>query len=103
MNQAPQKADSWNDTFDAFEFGNDCIQPDTDTMEFFGSEDCLNLNVFVPNECSALNPDTKMPVIFFIYGGEFNHGTARFYGPDFLLETNVIVVGVKTGITITKQ
>ncbi|XP_031623232.1 esterase B1-like [Contarinia nasturtii] len=34
----------------------------------------------------------KLPVMVYIYGGGFEFGTARFYGPDFLMDTNVIVV-----------
>lgn len=92
--QAPQKAEQWNSTLDAFDFGNDCIQPNpTNDKVFFGFEDCLNLNVFVPNKCSMMNSKTKMPVVFYILGGQFSMGTASFYGPEFLLETNVIIVG----------
>lgn len=93
--QAPQKIDPWNDIFDAFEFGNDCVQRDSSTNEIIGSEDCLNLNVFVPNKCSALNPQTKMPVVYFILGGQFQFGSASFYGPNFLMETNVIIVCIE--------
>lgn len=90
--KAPQKIEPWNSTLDAFDFGNDCIQPDLEKQTYFGSNDCLYLNVFVPSECSAINTGTKLPVIFYIFGGKFSFGTARFYGPDFLMETNVIVV-----------
>ncbi|XP_055302656.1 juvenile hormone esterase-like [Sitodiplosis mosellana] len=90
--KAPEKIQPWNGTLDAFEFGNDCIQPDSEKQTFFGSEDCLYLNVFVPSDCSAINTTSKLPVMFYIFGGKFSFGTARFYGPDFLIETNVIVV-----------
>lgn len=64
------------------------------TNESFGSEDCLYLNVFVPNKCSALDPQTKMPVVYFIFGGQFQFGSPRFYGTNFLMETNVIIVSI---------
>lgn len=84
--------ESWTNTFDAFEFGNDCVQPNPDTDEIFGSEDCLYMNIYVPVNCSALNSRTKLPVVNYIFGGQFAFGSSKFYGPDFLLETNVIIV-----------
>lgn len=36
--------------------------------KFVGSEDCLNLNVYVP---SAASPTHKLPVMVFIHGGGF--------------------------------
>lgn len=93
--QAPQKIEPWTETLDAFEFGNDCIQPNRTSMEFHGSEDCLYLNVFVP-KCPAKQEDAKLPVIFYIFGGQFAFGTSSTYGPDFLLETkDVIIVNLK--------
>lgn len=77
---------------DAFDFGNDCFQHISDDI-FDGSEDCLYLNVFVPiNTTGSINPNAKLPVIFYIYGGRFVTGAASDYAPDFLIEENVIVV-----------
>ncbi|XP_075989837.1 neuroligin-4, X-linked-like [Anticarsia gemmatalis] len=55
------------------------------------NEDCLILNVYVPN---FLN--TTLPVITFIHGGDFGIGSSspHFYGPHFLLSQGVIVVSV---------
>ncbi|XP_031622611.1 esterase B1-like [Contarinia nasturtii] len=90
--KAPQKIDPFNGTFDAFEFGNDCVQPDLKKKIFFGDENCLYLNLFIPLECSAMNKSVKLTVMFYIFGGKFSFGSARFYGADFFMETNVIVV-----------
>lgn len=55
-----------------------------------GSEDSLVLNIFTKN----LKPEKPAPVMIYIYGGAFQHGssTTNFYGPDFLLMANVVVV-----------
>lgn len=79
--------------FDAFEFGNDCIQPYTEkNQNYLGSENCLFLNVFVPSECDAMKPKTKLAVIIYIFGGRLVFGSGRQYAPDLFMETNVIIV-----------
>lgn len=85
----------WIDTFDAFEYGNDCIQIDFQTDEFFGAEDCLNLNVFVPSDAIESKDSTNKSVMIFIQGEAFQSGSARHFAPDFLLEKDVIVVSVE--------
>ncbi|ERL86601.1 hypothetical protein D910_04008, partial [Dendroctonus ponderosae] len=39
-------------------------------------------------------PSTKLPVLFWIYGGAYREGNSRkhLYGPDYLVEEDVIVV-----------
>lgn len=76
---------------DAFNFGNDCLQHISDDI-FEGFEDCLYLNVFVPTNLTSIDPNAKLPVVFYIYGGRLVTGTASDYAPDFLMEENVIVV-----------
>lgn len=93
--KAPQKPGPWHGTFDAFDFANDCIQPNSENNEYtIGSEDCLYLNVFVPSwYMPAMNATvTKLPVLFYIFGGRFIFGSARHYAPDLFIEKNVIVV-----------
>lgn len=90
--QAPQKIDPWNEILEAFDFRSDCVQYNTNHFLPFGSEDCLHLNVYVPVSCSVMNSHTKLPVLVYVFGGNFVNGSARFYGPDFFMEANVIVV-----------
>uniref|UniRef100_A0A182PR39 Carboxylic ester hydrolase n=1 Tax=Anopheles epiroticus TaxID=199890 RepID=A0A182PR39_9DIPT len=66
-----------------------------------GVEDCLYLNVYVPerprshllssNKTNAIS----FPVMVFFHGGgwQCGSGTRSFYGPDFLLEHDVIYIG----------
>lgn len=53
-------------------------------------EDCLYLNVYTP----TTSPMYGLPVVVFIYGGGFAYGCAskELYGPDFILEKDVILV-----------
>lgn len=62
-----------------------------------GFEDCLYLNVYVPTNSTSIDTNAKLPVMFFIHGGGFVSGSARDYGPDFLMEQNVIVVRIQSG------
>jgi len=59
----------------ALEDGNSCLQGGGAGE----SEDCLNLNVFVPSE--HLNSGTLLPVVVWIYGGANVAGSVEFYGP----------------------
>ncbi|XP_050427431.1 juvenile hormone esterase-like isoform X2 [Adelges cooleyi] len=57
--------------------------------KIFGDEDCLYLNIFVPQEINE-----KKPIMIFVHGGGFNFdsGSLNFYSPDYLIEENVILV-----------
>lgn len=111
--QPPQKAQPWQGTLDVFEFGNECVQPSV-TLEWKGDEDCLFLNVYTPAgnlifdskfTCSTIvyltnfssfyrveKPLKPLAVIMYIHFGAFYSGSGNIYGPDFLIDNNVIVV-----------
>lgn len=52
------------------------------------SEDCLYLNVYTAN----LNPDKKMPVLFWIYGGGFQIGGQNSYDGNVLTSLHDVIV-----------
>ncbi|XP_055700201.1 juvenile hormone esterase-like [Phlebotomus papatasi] len=56
-----------------------------------GSEDCLYLNVYVPLRPLKKGP---LPVMVFFHGGGFQSGNGgkTLYGPDYLLDHDVILV-----------
>lgn len=56
----------------------------------FGNEDCLYLNVYTP----SIEKNANKPVIVYIVPGGFNAGSGDddVYGPDFLVEQDVILV-----------
>ena len=67
---------------------------------FSGQEDCLMLNVYVPEE-SVKNKNTteeaaNLPVMVWIYGGGFTGGSYGYsqYNPQHLVEKGVIVVAM---------
>ncbi|XP_014217874.1 venom carboxylesterase-6-like, partial [Copidosoma floridanum] len=100
----PKPKKPWNGTFLALKDGPTCIQQDRKNNNIvLGSEDCLYLNVYVPvirsqsKRGQKQKQEKKKPVIVWIHGGAFTTGNGKstFYGPDFLIETNVIVVSIQ--------
>lgn len=55
---------------------------------FLGDEDCLYVNVYTPN----LNPLKKLDVLVFIHGGAFMFNYGGLYGPQIVLERDVVYV-----------
>jgi carboxylesterase type B len=80
--------------FEAFTFGNVCVQPayslDLLSEGYEGDEDCLFLNIFT----KVSNSTMLKPVMFFIHGGGFSGGSAAQYIPASLVKEDVIVVTV---------
>ena len=71
-----------------------CIQPELliPFMSYTGQEDCLILNVYVPEKPASSDED--LPVMVYIHGGGFITGDSGMYGPKYLLERDVILVTV---------
>lgn len=109
----PEKADPWYGIRDASRFGNACHQqfsfPGGDEellKKYFNnppatvpdSEDCLYLNVFVPDSAhpaSEPSPESGKPVMFWLHGGSDNSGTAAlpaYDGTSLAGNEDVIVV-----------
>ena len=72
-----------------------------DSKYIIGQEDCLYLNVYVPENGlnSALWTDgcnPNIPVIIWIHGGAFCIGSndGQIYGPEILLKNDVILVTI---------
>lgn len=79
---------------DAFEFASDCTQVNFQTNDIFGSEDCLYLNVYAPADAIDQASNGNFSVIVYIMGEAFQSGSSQHYGPDFLIEKDVIVVSL---------
>jgi para-nitrobenzyl esterase len=83
----PQPFGQFNGLFDASSFGNVCTQGGR------GAEDCLFLNIYVPN--FKKNHNGALPVMFWIHGGGLVSGAGSDYDPTPLLRPgNVIVVTI---------
>lgn len=65
--------------------------------DFSSSEDCLYLNIYVPAGGVA-----RKTVLIFIHGGKFagGSGDSKYYGPDFLLSQDNVVVTIQYRLAI---
>jgi carboxylesterase type B len=73
--KSPQPLPCWSGVRDATRFGEVCAQPGTrhgSETTWFGSEDCLYLNVWTPRD---RQPGARLPVLFFVHGGSNVRGS----------------------------
>lgn len=89
--QPPTESPPWEGELMATSYKPNCLQYNLiEQNPILGSEDCLYLNVYVPER---ENTSTLLSVFFSIYGGAFTFGIGgRASGPDFLMDHDVIVV-----------
>ncbi|KPJ19673.1 Esterase FE4 [Papilio machaon] len=90
--KAPQPPEPWEDVRDATAEGN--VSAQLDRMaghQYLGDENCLFLNVYTPRL-----EGPPLPVMVFIHGGGFSFGSGNtsLYGPDYLVEKDVVVVTI---------
>ncbi len=97
--QPPQPAKKFHGVFQATDYGHRCIQTSPfQDMVFHDpgqSEDCLSLNIWTPAGAQTGNqPDAKLPVMVWVYGGGFTAGSTSEARQDgqFLAQRNVVVV-----------
>lgn len=93
--KAPQPPKPWTGLRPADKFGSACLQTNVFGDIFFRdaqpSEDCLNLNIWIPVDTTA---NAKLPVFVWFYGGGFVAGAnseARYDG-EALAKKGIIVV-----------
>ncbi|XP_070789560.1 cholinesterase-like [Pituophis catenifer annectens] len=99
--QKPFPHPPWKQTLEATSFGNSCPQfifQDVPEAEIWSpktplSEDCLSLNIWVPQP----QPSSPVPVLVWIHGGGYLMGTSSvdvFNGAPLAASENVIVVTI---------
>ena len=91
----PFDSPAWTGVFDGTKGVTVCPQPTgIPLMPYQGHEDCLQLNVYVP-DTDKPSPN-GFPVMVWFHGGGFYSGDSseRFYGPGHLLDKDVILVTV---------
>ncbi|XP_077003579.1 bile salt-activated lipase [Tamandua tetradactyla] len=95
----PQRHPGWQGTLKAKEFKKRCMQITLTQDGTFGEEDCLYLNIWVPQGKREVSRD--LPVMIWIYGGAFLMGAGHganflnnylYDGEEIATRGNVIVV-----------
>jgi len=90
ISKMPEPADSWEGTYDATFHRSTCPFFSKLKQEVIGDEDCLYLNVYT----QLLDKEARKAVMVWFHGGGFTGGLENdlFFGPDFLLEKDVVLV-----------
>ncbi|XP_015431698.1 PREDICTED: esterase FE4-like [Dufourea novaeangliae] len=90
--RVPEPADPWEGVYDATHHRSTCPFYCMIKKGLSGEEDCLYLNVYTP----VLDKEASKAVMVWFHPGGWNSGTADdlLFGPDFLVENDVILVTV---------
>ncbi len=95
--KAPRPASAWQGTFEATNYGSQCVQfwgvlagQDGERGDLLGQEDCLTLNVWAPKISNTGAP--KKAVMVWIHGGGNDSGTAKLYQAHHLAGSKDVVV-----------
>nr|XP_020026272.1 bile salt-activated lipase [Castor canadensis] len=95
----PQSHPGWQGTLSAKDFKRRCLQATLTQSSTYGDEDCLYLNIWVPQGRKQVSQD--LPVMIWIYGGAFLMGAGHganfldiylYDGEEIATRGNVIVV-----------
>ena len=88
----PEPGDSWDGVYDATEHRATCPFYCMIQKGLIGEEDCLYLNIYTP----VLDKEARKAVMVWFHPGVWNSGMANdmLFGPDFLIEDDVLVVTV---------
>ncbi|XP_039294585.1 acetylcholinesterase isoform X2 [Nilaparvata lugens] len=86
----------WGEEREARMEGSECMQsePLFNMGKVIGSEDCLYLNVYTQYSSNSSLPGKLKAVMVWIHGGGFvfGSGSPSIYGPDFLIQHNIVLV-----------
>uniref|UniRef100_A0A674N0G3 Carboxylic ester hydrolase n=1 Tax=Takifugu rubripes TaxID=31033 RepID=A0A674N0G3_TAKRU len=77
--EKPKPHPGWDGILQATRFAEQCLQINDLQTTSLGSEDCLHLNIWVPQ---GKHVSSNLPVMIWIYGGGFMSGSST--GPGFL-------------------
>ncbi|XP_011306384.1 esterase FE4 [Fopius arisanus] len=89
-----EPAEGWTGVRDATQHGNTCVFFCMVQQKVLGDDDCLFLNVYTP----TLEEGSGKAVMVYFHPGGFTKGSGDddLFGPDFLLEKDVILVTVNS-------
>lgn len=89
----PKPVKPWQGVWDATKLPPKCIQYDRyPVSEVVGEEDCLYLNVYTPKLPGPGAP--LLDVLVYIHGGGFMYGGSADWGPELLLDRDVVLVTI---------
>jgi para-nitrobenzyl esterase len=88
----PRRFGRYSGVLNATQFSNVCPQFNALVGTQIGDENCLFLNVYVPNGLSS--SETRLPVMVWIHRGGLTGGAGSFYDPTPLVQRGVIVVTI---------
>ncbi|KAF5288890.1 hypothetical protein FQA39_LY03769 [Lamprigera yunnana] len=88
----PQPPEPWSGVLNASVNHAMCLQVNIFSLNTVatGDENCLFLNVYTP----SISKGQLLPVIVYIHGGGFVIGNANRYGPEKLLDNNLVFVTI---------
>ncbi|XP_060065956.1 neuroligin-1-like [Ylistrum balloti] len=92
--QKPDVAVKWTDIHNATTFGPNCMQSiESDELELLKmSENCLFLNIYVPDNINTTN-NYQLPVVVIVHPGNFQEGSGGMIdGKSISVSNHVIVV-----------
>lgn len=90
--QSPKPHQGWTDqVLECSSFRNACPQYDA-RGNILGQEDCLYLNIYIPGSINTRQQQQKYPVMVFIQGESFENGDSAIYGPERLIDSEVILI-----------
>ena len=93
----PEDPEAWDGVLNATRHNVGCMQdPEHPTGPEILSEDCLFLNIFMP-DVKDVETQVPRPVLFWIHGGSWIHGYGSspiYNGRHFVKEESVIVVTI---------
>ncbi|XP_055628574.1 venom carboxylesterase-6-like isoform X2 [Toxorhynchites rutilus septentrionalis] len=84
----------FNGSADFLQVSGPCMQTLVWSEDVTGDEDCLYLNIYTVHTGVGKKPRPLLPVLVWIHGGSFVEGSSEtdIFGPEFILDENVIVV-----------
>ncbi|XP_050067337.1 esterase E4-like [Anopheles maculipalpis] len=85
----PRSVRPWSGVMNVTAPGRACPQSRTSAIDDPNAEDCLTLSVY-SNDLRA-----RRPVMVYIHGGAFVLGSAEGYGPEYLLEEDIVLVVIQ--------
>ncbi|XP_011494688.1 PREDICTED: venom carboxylesterase-6-like [Ceratosolen solmsi marchali] len=94
--ESPQSIPAWPGEIKATKLSHQCLQYNHKPYHLageyvIGAEDCLYLNIYIPER---EDETFLLPVIFWIHGGAFIHGSGNIFGGKFLIDKNIILVTI---------